>query len=68
MRTVLLKVPTIKCEGCVGKIRDALSKQHGVQNVEGDPDRKEVTVAFDPDQLGEAEIRSAVADAGFMVG
>lgn len=68
METVQLKVPTIKCDGCVEKIRGALTKRRGVQTVEGDPDRKEITVTFDPEQLGDAEIRAAVADAGFLVG
>jgi len=68
MRTIHLKVPTIKCEGCVEKIRGALTKRPGVQMVVGDPDRKQITVTFNPDRLGDAEIRAAVADAGFLVG
>ncbi len=68
MRTIQLKVPTIKCEGCVEKIRGALTERPGVRMVEADPDRKEITVTFNPDRLGDAEIRAAVADAGFLVG
>lgn len=67
MRTIHLKVPTIKCEGCVEKIRGALTKRRGVQMVEGDPDRKKITVTFDIDHLSDAEIRAAVAGAGFIV-
>jgi len=52
----------------VEKIRGALTKRPGVRMVEGDPDRKEITVTFNPDRLGDAEIRAAVADAGFLVG
>lgn len=36
--------------------------------VEGDPNRKEITVTFNPDRLGAAEIRAAVADTGSLVG
>lgn len=68
MKTIQLKVPTIKCEGCVEKIRDTLTKRRGVQTVAGDPDRKEVTVTFDPERLADSDIRTAVAEAGFMVG
>lgn len=68
MRTIRLKVPTIKCDGCVERIRGALTKRRGGQTVEGDPDRKEITVTFNPEQLGDAETRTAVADAGFLVG
>lgn len=68
MRTIQLKVPTIKCEGCVETIRTALSKLEGVQTVEGDLNRKEVTVTFSPDQLSESEIRTVISGAGFLVG
>lgn len=68
MRTVHLKVPTIKCEGCVETIRGALVRRRGIQGVEGDPDRKEIRVTFDPDRLDDAEIRAAVSEAGFVVG
>ena len=68
MRTIQLKVPTIKCDGCMETIRSALSKHPGVETAEGDPNRKEVTVTFNPDQLSETEIRTAISDAGFLVG
>lgn len=68
MRRIQLKVPTIKCEGCVETIRSALTKHPGVQAVEGDPNRKEVTVTFNPEQLSESDIRAAISGAGFLVG
>ncbi|MGH7326667.1 MAG: heavy-metal-associated domain-containing protein [Candidatus Rokuibacteriota bacterium] len=68
MKTVQLKVPTIKCEGCVEKIRGGLGQHEGVQAVNGDPARQEISVTFDPERLGEADIRRAVTDAGFLVG
>ncbi len=68
MRTVALKVPTIKCEGCVEKIRETLTRRGGVTRVHGDPERREITVTFDPAQVDDADIRAAVADAGFLVG
>lgn len=68
MRTIQVKVPTIKCGGCVETIRSALSKRPGVQTVEGDPTRKEITVTFNPEQLTERDLRAAIADAGFRVG
>lgn len=68
MQTVQLKVPPIKCEGCAEKIRTTLTRRRGVERVDGDPDRKELSVTFNPAELGDAEIRAAVADAGFLVG
>lgn len=68
VRTVELTVPTIKCDGCVEKIRETLIKRRGIENVEGDPNRKRISVTFNPEQLGDAEIRAAIADAGFVAG
>lgn len=68
MKTIQLKVPTIKCEGCVETIRNTLAKRSGVRAVEGDPNRKEVTVTFDPGQVTESDVRAAIADAGFIAG
>jgi len=67
VRTVNLKVPTIKCEGCVEEIRETLTKRSGVAGVEGDPARKDISVTFDPDRLADADIRAVVADPGFAV-
>jgi len=68
VKTVQLTVPTIKCDGCVEKIRETLTKRRGVERVEGDPERKRISVTFNPEQLGDTEIRAAIADAGFLVG
>ncbi len=68
MKTVQLKVPTITCEGCVDAIRGALGKRKGIQTVDGDSGRKEIRVTFNPEQVGERDIRQAVAEAGFVVG
>lgn len=68
MTTVELTVPKIKCDGCVETIRGMLTKRRGVERVEGDPDRKTISVTFDPEQLCDAEVRAAIADAGFLVG
>ncbi len=68
MQTIELGVPTIRCEGCVEEIREALTSRRGVEGVDGDPDRKEIRVTFDPGKLGATEIRAAVAGAGFLVG
>ncbi len=68
MTTVRLRVPTIKCEGCVERIRSTLVTRAGVHRVEGDPERKELSVTFNPEQLSDQDIRAAVWNAGFMVG
>ena len=51
----------------MAKIRTTLGERRGVESVEGDPARKEITVRFDPAVVGDVEIRAAVAAAGFVV-
>lgn len=48
METKELKVPNISCNHCVMTIKNELSELDGVKSVEGDADKKQVTVAFDP--------------------
>jgi copper chaperone len=58
-------VPKVKCEGCVQTITKALSGLAGVQATQVTIPSKEVRVEFDPGQLDEARLRTALAEAGF---
>ncbi len=40
-------VPNITCGHCVMTIKNELSELEGVSAVEGDPDKKEITVQWD---------------------
>ena len=40
-------VPNISCGHCVNAIKEELSEMDGVRRVDGNPDNKSVTVAWD---------------------
>lgn len=68
MEKLFLKVPTIKCEGCVENIQRVLKQRKGVTLVEGDPETKQVTVSYLQEEIGEDEIRGAIIQMGHQVG
>lgn len=67
MEKLLLKIPTIKCEGCVENIQRVLKQRKGVTAVEGDPETKKVTVSYLQEEIGEDEIRGAVIQMGHQI-
>lgn len=68
MEKLILKVPTIKCEGCVQNIQRVLKQRKGVTVVEGDPETKKVAVSYLQEEIGEEEIRGAIVQMGHQVG
>lgn len=68
MEKLVLKVPTIKCEGCVENIERALKQRGGVASVEGDPETKNVMVSYLREEISEEEIRGAIARMGHQLG
>jgi len=67
MKRVVLKIPTIKCEGCIENIQRVLTQKKGVTSVEGDPDSKQVTVSYFGEEIGDEEIRGAVVQMGHQI-
>ena len=47
METNKFSVPNISCGHCVMAIQNELGEMDGVSKVEGDPEKKEVTVDWD---------------------
>lgn len=48
METKTLQIPNISCNHCVMTIKNELSEIQGVASVNGDADKKQVTVEFEP--------------------
>ena len=46
METQKLSVPNITCNHCVMTIKREIGEIDGVSNVDGDPDKKEITVEW----------------------
>ena len=63
--TNVYKAPRIHCSGCVATVTGALRKLPGVERVEASDETKEVRVDFDPSRVTDAQIRAAMAAAGF---
>ena len=47
METKDFSIPNISCGHCVMAIKNELSEMEGVSKVDGDPEKKAVTVDFD---------------------
>ncbi|HEU5431557.1 MAG TPA: heavy-metal-associated domain-containing protein [Thermomicrobiales bacterium] len=67
MQSITLTAPDISCAHCVATVKQAVGDLSGVDRVEVDPATKRVEVAFDPARLSQAEIESALAEAGYPV-
>ena len=61
--TVTYRVPGIHCEHCVRAIQEEVSADAGVAAVDVELDAKRVTVHGDG--LSEADLREAIAEAGY---
>ncbi len=62
---ITYNVPAIHCTHCVQSIREEVSEVAGVDEIDVDPDAKRVTIRGD--QLDDAPLRSAIAEAGYDV-
>lgn len=58
-------IPSMVCEGCAEKISATLSPLDGVRGVESKVRQKRVRVRYEPDRVGERELRGALEEAGY---
>jgi len=47
METKTFSVPNISCGHCVMAIKNELNEMKGISKVEGDPEKKQITVAWE---------------------
>ena len=64
---VVLSVEGMSCQHCVNAIRKAVGALNGVQRVEVDLQKKEVTVDFDSAAATLTAIKEAIEDQGYEV-
>ena len=62
-QTVAYSVPAIHCAHCAMSIREEVSEVAGVEDVDVDLDTKVVTISGL--ELDDAELRAAIAEAGY---
>lgn len=64
MQTAKIVVPNISCGHCVMAIKRELGEIKGVSKVEGDPQKKEITVSWDAPASLE-KIKSALKEISY---
>ncbi len=67
MEEVVLSVPEMTCEECVRKVTSALSPLSGVQSVQTNLLERTVCVQYQPDQLSQGQLETALAQAGYCI-
>ena len=67
MQQLTLTAPDISCDHCIMSIRKAVSKLAGVEFVNGDPTRKQISLRFDESRVKLADIEQAMEDEGYPV-
>jgi copper chaperone len=67
MARATLEAPDISCGHCIQTIESAVGKLPGVQFLSGDPEKKQVTVEYDPSQTPLDGVRSAMEEEGYPV-
>ncbi len=68
MHTLELHVPTMHCQGCLSSIGEAVTRLPEVEAVEGDLEKKLVTIYYRDGRGAPDDIRHAIDEAGFPAG
>jgi copper chaperone len=66
MAQTVLEAPDISCDHCIMTIEKAVTKAGG-KFISGDPDKKQVTVDFDPSAVSLQAIEEAMEEEGYPV-
>lgn len=66
-RITMLKVKGIHCEGCAGKIEEALKAIQGVKEVDVDIGHGKVSVKHDTISADQDALKEAIRKAGYGV-
>ena len=66
MTSTEIHVEGMSCEGCEKTASGALLRLEGVEEAVADHRSDQIRVSFDPDRLGEPELRAALEDAGYQ--
>jgi copper chaperone CopZ len=67
MKTIVLKIEGMHCEGCADTIKALVEKAQGVRMATVSVESGEARVLFDPAAIGEDEIVAVVQRPGYRV-
>ena len=62
-----LEAPDISCDHCIQSIHKAVEKLPGVKFLAGEPERKQVSIEYDPDETALDLIEQAMEGEGYPV-
>lgn len=62
-----LEAPDISCDHCIQTIQKAVEKLPGVKFLSGEPEKKQVSVEYDPDEASLDLIAAAMEVEGYPV-
>ncbi|WP_339869710.1 metal-sensing transcriptional repressor [uncultured Algoriphagus sp.] len=65
MKTITLTIGNMVCQGCAEKISDILKELDGIKKVKTKTIQKTVQVEFDPNQINESQIETALTKSGY---
>jgi len=67
MEKLMLKVEGMQCGHCKNAVEKAVNQLNGVLQASADVEQGALTVSFDPEKVGELQIKNAVETAGYKV-
>ncbi|HBG22997.1 MAG TPA: copper resistance protein CopZ [Peptococcaceae bacterium] len=67
MEKLMLKVEGMQCGHCKNAVEKAVNQLNGVLEARADVEQGALTVSFDPEKVGELQIKNAVETAGYKV-
>ncbi len=67
MKTALLKIDGMRCNGCAGKVKSAVERQPGVRAAEVSYDQSQARILYDPEAIAEDRLVATVQKLGYRV-
>ncbi len=68
MKNLVVEIAGMSCQACVKSVTTAIKALPGVGQVDVSLDAGQAVVACDPDLVSVAQLKKAIADAGFEPG
>ena len=65
MKTLTIGVDGMTCSGCVASVKRVLEEIEGVSKADVSLEKRQATVEYDEQQVEQAQLRSAIEDAGY---
>jgi len=67
MKTALLKIDGMHCDGCAETIKSVIERQPGVRAAEVSYDRSQARILYDPEAIPEQRLVATVQKLGYRV-